>query len=54
MDVPLAFIDYIRPSFAVPVIVLTPVYQFAFQVVALVMLVFTVRSLFIQSILTVL
>jgi len=54
VDFKLAFIGYIRPSFVLPVIVLTLTYQFAFLVVLLVMLLFTVRLVFIQLILTVL
>ncbi len=53
MNVNLAFIDYIIPSSVLPVIGLIFPYQFAFLVVVLPMLTFTVLPVFIQSILTV-
>ncbi len=54
MDVNLAFIDYILPSFILPVIVLTLTYQFAFLVIMLLIPTFTARLVFIQLILIVL
>ena len=54
MDVHLAFIDYILLSSVLPVSGLIIPRQFAFQVVALPMLTFTVLPVFVQSILIVL
>ena len=50
----LAFIDYILSSSVLPVIGLIIAYQFASPVVILFMPTFTVRPVFVQSILTVL
>jgi len=54
MDVHLAFIGYILPSSVLPVIELTSLHQFVFQVVMPVMPTFTVQLVFVQSIPTVL
>ncbi len=54
MNVNLAFIDYILSSSVLPVIVLMSTYRFTFQIVLLFIPTFSVRLVFVQSILTVL